>query len=187
MPSTCSSSILKKEFIGVITDSDLTPTPTHPSCKFSSILTKISLLNTETPVSPISHIDLIEYYDQMFPTLNSYKNFMDHQLGIWEHDLQVKYFNSLYCHQQSTTNSIKTLYDQAQKLLEEANWLQERKHSLWWEIDYHLHTIIQPKLHRHLYNLYKVHPQSPVSTAWPTQPISSTSQPILHSNPNPRK
>ena len=40
---------------------------------------------------------------------------MDCQLGIWEHDLQVKYFNSLYRHQWSTTNTIKTLHDQAQK------------------------------------------------------------------------
>ena len=108
-------------------NSNLTLTPTPHSCKFSSILTEISLLDTETPISPIPHVDLIKYYDQMFPTLESYKNFMDCQLGIWEHDLQVKYFNSLYCHQQATTNSIKILCDQAQKLLEEANWLQERK------------------------------------------------------------
>ena len=93
MPSTHSTPILKKEFIEVITDSDLTPTPS-PSCKFSSILTKTSLLNTETLIFPIPHVDLIEYYDQMFPTLDLYKIFMDRQLGIWEHDLQVKYFNS---------------------------------------------------------------------------------------------
>ena len=61
----------KKEFVEVITDSDLTPTPT--SHKFSTILTKASLLDTETPVPPIPHADLVEYYDQMFPTLDSYK------------------------------------------------------------------------------------------------------------------
>ena len=169
----------------VITNSNLTPTPI-PSCKFSSILTETSLLNTETPISPIPHINLIEYYDQMFLTLNSYKNFMDHWLGIWEHDLQVKYFNSLYCHQQSTTNSIKTLHDQAPKLLE-ANRLQERKHSLQWEINHHLHTITQPKLRWHLYNPYKVQPWPPIPMAQPTQPIPSASWPTLHSNPNPRK
>ena len=121
MPSTHSTPVQKKEFIEVITNSDLTPTPT--SHKFSSII-------TETPVPPIPHTDLIKYYDQMFPTLDSYKSFMNHRLGIWEQDLQVKYFNSLYRHQQATTNSIKILRDQVQKLLEEANWLQERKHSL---------------------------------------------------------
>ena len=157
MPFTCSSPILKKEFIEVITNSDLTPTPT-PSCKFSFILTETSLLNTETPVPPIPHVGLIDYYDQMFPTLDSYKNFMDRQLCTWEQDLQVKYFNSLYCHQQSTTNSIKTLCNQVQKLLEEANQLQEKKHSLQQEIDHHLHTIIQPKLCQRLYNPYKVYP-----------------------------
>ena len=76
----------------VITNSDLTSTPTPHSCEFYSIL-------TETPTPPIPHTDLIEYYDQMFPTLKLYKNFMDCQLGIWEHDLQVKYFDSLYRHQ----------------------------------------------------------------------------------------
>ena len=143
MPSTRSTPILKKGFIEVITNSDLIPTPTPHSCKFSSILTKTSLLYTETPISFIPHVDLIEYYDQMFPTLKLYKSFMDHRLGIWEHDLQVKYFNSLYCHQQATTNSIKILHNQAQKLSEEANWLQERKHSLWqgdWSPPSHHHS-----------------------------------------------
>ena len=97
MPSTHSFPVPKKEFIGVITNSDLTPTPT--SHEFSSIITEASLLDTETPVPPIPHADLIEYYDQMFPTLDSYKSFMNRRLGIWEQDLQVKYFNSLYRHQ----------------------------------------------------------------------------------------
>ena len=114
MPSTHSSPILKKEFAKVITNSDLTTTPTPHSREFYSILTETSLLDTETPISPIPHVDLIEYYDQMFPTLKSYKNFMDCRLGIWEHDLQVKYFDLLYCHQRATTNSIKILCDQAQ-------------------------------------------------------------------------
>ena len=89
---------------------------------------------------------------------------MDCRLGIWEHDLQVKYFDSLYCHQQATTNSIKILHHQAQKLLEEANQLQERKHSLHQEINHHLHTITQPKLCRCLYNPYKVQPRPSIPT-----------------------
>ena len=78
MPSTRSSPIPKKEFTKVITDSDLTSTPTPHSHEFHSILTETSLLDTETPTPPIPYTDLIEYYDQMFPTLESYKNFMDH-------------------------------------------------------------------------------------------------------------
>ena len=128
MSSAHSFPVPKKEFIEIITDSNLTPTPT--SHEFSSIITETSLLDTETPIPPIPHTDLVKYYDQMFPTLNSYKDFINRQLGIWEQDLQVKYFDSLYRHQRSTINSIKTLHDQAQKLLEEANWLQEKKHSL---------------------------------------------------------
>ena len=77
MPSTHSSPIPKEEFTKVITDSDLTSTPTPHSREFYSILTKTSLLDAETPTPPILHTNLIEYYDQMFPTLESYKNFMD--------------------------------------------------------------------------------------------------------------
>ena len=168
MPSTNSSPIPKKEFTEVITDSDLTSTPTPHSREFYFILTETSLLDTETPTSPIPHTDLIKYYDQMFPTLESYKNFMDRWLGIWEHDLQVKYFNSLYRHQWATTNSIKILRNQVQKLLEEANQLQERKHSLHQEIKYHLHTITQPKLCRCLYNPYKVQPWPFIPAVRPT-------------------
>ena len=119
MSSAHSFPIPKEEFIEVITNSNLTPTLT--SREFSSIITETSLLNTETPVPPIPHANLVEYYNQMFPTLNSYKDFINCRLGIWEQDLQVKYFDSLYHHQRSTTNSLKTLRDQAQKLLEEAN------------------------------------------------------------------
>ena len=136
------------------------------------------------PVPPIPHADLVKYYNQMFPTLNSYKSFMNRQLGIWEQDLQVKCFNSPYCYQWSTTNSIKTLRNQAQKLLEEANQLQERKHSCWQEINHHLHTITQPKLRRHL---YKVYPWPTFPIRRQTQPTLSLSWPVLRSNPNPKK
>ena len=104
-----------------------------------------------------------------------------------EQDLQVKYFDSLYRHQWSMTNSIKTLHNQAQKLLEEANQLQEKKHSLWWEIDYHLHTIMQPKLHQRLYNPYKVYPRPTLPIIQQAQPTPSSSWPVLWFNPNPKK
>ena len=123
----------------------------------------------------------------MFPTLDSYKSFMNHRLGIWEQDLQVNYFDSLYCHQWATTNSIKILHDQAQKWLEEANWLQERKHSLRREINHHLHTIMQPELRQCLYNPYKVYPWPTFPIIQRTQPTPSLSQPVLRSNPNPKK
>ena len=73
MPSPGSSPIPKKEFTEVITNPDLTSTPTPHSHEFYSILTETSLLHTETPTPPISHTDLIKYYDQMFPTLELYK------------------------------------------------------------------------------------------------------------------
>ena len=112
---------------------------------------------------------------------------MNRWLGIWEQDLQVKYFDSLYQHQRATTNSIKILRNQVQKLLEEANRLQERKHFLWQEIDHHLHTIMQPKLRRCIYNPYKVYPRLTPPITRRTQPTPSSSWPVLRSNPNPKK
>ena len=187
MPSTYSSFIPKKEFTKVITDSDFTSTPTPHSREFYSILTKPPSLTLKLLFPLFYTPTSLNIMTKMFPTLELYKNFMDRWLGIWEHDLQVKYFDSLYCHQWATTNSIKILCDQVQKLLEEANQLQERKHSLRREINHHLHTITQPKLCRHLYNPYKVQPWPTIPTVRPTQPISSTSRPTLHSNPNPKK
>ena len=73
----------------------------------------------------------------MFPTLNSYCNFVNQKLEPWQHTLELKLFDSLYRHQQSTMESIKRLRDQAQKLLEEANCVQKQCSTLCQWLDQH--------------------------------------------------
>ena len=94
-----------------------------------------SLLEDDTPQPPIPYNDIVEYYNQMFPTLEEYQNFVDAKLKPWQNTLEFKYFSSMYRHQRSTTESIKRLRAQAQKLLDEANHLQERKSSTKQELE----------------------------------------------------
>ena len=53
-----------------------------------------------------------------------YQNFVDQQLIIWKNNLEFQHFDILYQQQRSSTEIIKCLHEQAQKLLEEANHLQ---------------------------------------------------------------
>ena len=78
---------------------------------------------------------------------------------LWHLHLELKYFNSMYRHQRATTKSIKRLRIQAQKLLEEADLLQEQKSNLRQEIIRHLSNINKPELRWWLYNPTKVYPQ----------------------------
>ena len=86
----------------------------------------------------------------------------------------------MYQHQQSTTELIKRLRAQAQKLLNEANHLQERKSSTKQELEQHLHMITRSELRKHLSDLVKIHPQPPfprvrkVSRLTPNLPSSAS-------------
>ena len=91
-----------------------------------TVITETSLLKNNTPLPPISNNNIIEYYNQMFPTLKEYQNFVNAKFKPWQSMLEFKYFNSMYQHQWSTSELIKRLRTQAQKLLEEANHLQEK-------------------------------------------------------------
>lgn len=174
MSSIRPSTVPKPEFTEVITIADSPNPETTP--EFTTVITENSLLDVNTPIPPMPHTDLIEYYDQMFPTLELYQNFMKGQIAPWAHNLDVRLFDSLYRHQRSTTDSIKRLRAHAQKLLEEANALQERKYSLRSEIDRHLSTITKPELRRRLYNPHKVYPKTPTTTTRRPLPTPSTSQ-----------
>ena len=78
------------------------------------------------------------------------------------------------------TDSIKRLRAQAQKLLDKANHLQERKISIKHELERHLHTITQSELQKRLCDPVKIHPQTPiprvqkVSRLTPNSPSSSS-------------
>ena len=95
----------------------------------------------------------------MFPTLDTYKNFIDQKLHLWHSHLELKYFDSMYWHQWATTKSIKRLRTQAQK---------------------------KPKLRRRLYNPTKVYPQTPFSHVKEIIPESSCSpsRTVCFANPN---
>ena len=133
----------------------------------SSSLPSISKVKNEFFLEPeidslhIPTTDLVKYYDQMFPNLDTYQNFINQKLHLWHSYLKLKYFDSMYRHQWATTKSIKRLRIQAQKLLEEANLLQERKTTLRQEFIRHLSNINKPELRQWLYNPTKVYPWPP--------------------------
>ena len=149
-------------FTEIITTSDLVSPPPHLNDEFTIIITETSLLEDDTPLPPIPYNDMVEYYNQMFPTLEEYQNFVNTKLKPWQNTLEFKYFNSMYRHQQSMTESIKRLRAQAQKLLDKANHLQERKISIKHELERHLHTITLSELRKCLCNPVKIHPQNPI-------------------------
>ena len=84
------------QFTEVITTSDLVSPPPHSNDEFTTIITETSLLEDDTPLPPIPSNDIIEYYDQMFPTLEEYQNFVNAKLKPWQNTLEFKYFNSIY-------------------------------------------------------------------------------------------
>ena len=87
------------QFTKVITASDLVSPPPHSNDEFTTIITETSLLEDDTPQPPIPYNDIVKYYNQMFPTLEEYQNFIDAKLKPWQNTLKFKYFNSMYRHQ----------------------------------------------------------------------------------------
>ena len=149
---------IKNEFTEILTEPKLSSLPTTSLSEFNPIITKTSFLEPKTKSLHIPITDLVKYYDQMFPTLDTYKNFIDQQLHLWHSHLELKYFDLMYWHQWATTKSIKRLRTQVQKLLEEADLLQEQKSTLRQEIIRHLSNINKPELRWQLYNPTKVYP-----------------------------
>ena len=96
------------QFTKIITSSDLISLPPQSNAKFTTVITKNSLLENNEPLDPIPN-NIIKYYDQMSPTLDSYQKFVDVKLRPWQNTLKFKYFSSMYHHQQSTFESIKRL------------------------------------------------------------------------------
>ena len=137
---------IKNESTEILTKPELSSLPTTSPSEFIPIITETSFLKPKTKSLHIPTTDLVEYYDQMFPTLDTYKNFIDQKLHLWHSHLELKYIDSMYRHQRATTKSIKRLRTQAQKLLEDADLLQERKSTLRQEINRHLSNIKKPEL-----------------------------------------
>ena len=125
---------IKNEFTEILIKPKLLSIPTTSSSTFIPVITETSFLKPKIDSLHIPTTDLVEYYNQMFPTLDTYQNFVDQKLHLWHSNLKLKYFDSMYQHQRATTKSIKRLRTQAQKLLEEADSLQEQKTMLQQEI-----------------------------------------------------
>ena len=118
-----SISKVKNKFTEILTEPKLLSIPTISPSNFIPVTTETSFLAPEIDSLHIPTTDLVKYYDQMFPTLDTYRNFVNQKLHLWHSHLKLKYFDLMYQHQQVTTESIKRLRIQAQKLLEEANSL----------------------------------------------------------------
>ena len=116
---------IKNKFTEILTEPKLSSLPTTSPSDFIPVITETTFLKPKTESLHIPTTDLVEYYDQMFPTLDTYQNFIDQKLHLWHSHLELKYFDLMYRHQQATTKSIKRLRIQAQKLSEEADSLQE--------------------------------------------------------------
>ena len=121
---------IKNKFTEILTEPELSSLPTTSPSDFIPVITETSFLKPKTESLQIPTTDLVEYYDQMFPTLDMYQNFINQKLHLWHSHLKLKYFDSMYQHQQAITKSIKRLRIQAQKLHEEADSLQEQKSTL---------------------------------------------------------
>jgi hypothetical protein len=78
--------------------------------------------------------DLIKRYDETFENKAEYQHFIEGKLGLWKNTMELKYFDGLYNEHRNLSRSIKTLRAQAMKLLEEANYLQDRHYIVQQEI-----------------------------------------------------
>ena len=67
---------IKNEFTEILTKPELSSLPTTSPSEFFPIITETSFLEPKTKSLHIPTTDLVEYYDQMFPTLDMYKNFL---------------------------------------------------------------------------------------------------------------
>ena len=119
------SSSIKAEFIDVLTVPDLIPASSQTSSEeFPTVLTESSLLESSIPTKP-NDINLIELYDYLFTTPDTYKNFIDGKLSPWKNTLELKYFDTLYLQHRTTTETVTQLRQQAQTLLERADRLHK--------------------------------------------------------------
>ena len=128
-----SSSPIKTEFTEVLTGSDLLP-PRPISISFSeefpTVITESSLLKSPEASNPSTEPEnLIDIYDQTFPSLNLYRDFTNARLAPWANTIEYKYFDTLYMYHQGTSGTIHNLRQQAARLLDEANSLSRQHYT----------------------------------------------------------
>ena len=141
------SSTIKTKFIEVLVTPDLHPSSTlsSPEFPFPTVLTESSLIEPPTSVNP-NEVDIVELYDYVFTTPDTYKDFTDRKMSLWTNTLEFRYFDTLYLQHRSTMETIKQLRQHAQSLLERADKLQKHNSSQRREIKRYLPTITRRDL-----------------------------------------
>jgi len=117
---------------------------------FSNVVTERSLLD-ERPLGEEVK-ELIARYHDTFETVEDFRAFTEGKLGMWKNTLEFKYFDALYTNYRSTNETITNLRRQAQKLLEEAEKLQDRNFGIRKHIEQHVKTITRKDLRQRILN-----------------------------------
>src|SRR5277367_178970 len=172
----------KTEFTEVLTSPELIPS--HPPSfitdyapsteEFPTVFTESSLISE--PTSQRSN-KLIKTYDELFPTLDQYQNFVDTKLAPWRLTRDFKYFNILYKQHRHTNETIKRIRRQALDLLNEANTLTQHYREGQKELDEYVLSLDNSEYQRQLFRPTKVYPKSstPHQPTVLRQPIASSS------------
>lgn len=158
-----SSPIIKTEFTEVLTSSELLPPrpiSISSSDEFPTIITESSLLeSTRTPNQTIEPKNLVDRYDETFPSPSIYRTFTDTKLAQWKDTLEYKYFDSLYIYHRNTSQTIKNLRRQAMALLNEADALNRQYIPQRQNLDHFISSLPGSQFQRRLFNPVKTYPR----------------------------
>ena len=157
-PTRTPISTIKTELTDVLTDTDLLSNISRTPEEFATVITDSSLLGSPPLTTPE---DIVETYDNTFPTPDSYKNFVDIELAPWRNTMELKLFDTLYLHHRSTESTIRTLRHNAQKMLEQANVLQGQHQTQKEGLKHHLRSIARTGLKKKLLRPKTVYPRPP--------------------------
>jgi hypothetical protein len=139
----------------------------------------------ETNEQRASSENLIDLYDQTFPSVDLYRSFTSTRLAPWAATLEYKYFDNLYTYHRGTSGTIRNLRQQAEKLLEEADLLSRRHYARRRELEEFVSNLKPTPFQRRLFKPAKVYPRKPPvmkekptvpSVRKPTFPTASTSE-----------
>ena len=100
------SPAVKTEFTEVFTLSDLVDVSSTSTPDFLTVLTETSLLESPSPAMMSDDDDLATSYNEIFPTPDLYRRFVNDQLDPWRNTLDFKYFDTLYTEHRHTTKMI---------------------------------------------------------------------------------
>src|SRR5271168_2264743 len=173
----------KHEFTEILTSSDLLPTSSQEET-FPAVITKNSLLSSPPPLSESSFsttsiilsespADLVHIYDNTFPDLQQYHDFITRKLTPWKQSLEFKHFNTLYLNHRQLKKNITAIRTQAQQLLDQANSLQTHHDLQMIELQRFIPAITNREFDHMLHRPSKEYPKPPRFTEIIRAPLSS--------------